>query len=103
MLIAASSLGEFARSRLLFIHERNSGKRFMVDSVADVSAIPPNLADRHLHISGFTLQAVNRTSIKTYGQRAHDGAWHCPPVRQQVGFASPYGQTIKTRRLMALM
>ncbi len=41
----------------------------MIDSGADVSAIPPNLADRQRLNSGFTLQAVNRTSIKTYGQR----------------------------------
>ncbi len=32
---------ESARSRVLFIHERNSGKRFMIDSGADVSVIPP--------------------------------------------------------------
>ncbi len=41
----------------------------MIDSGADVSAIPPNLTDRQQLNSGFTLQAVNRTSIKTYGQR----------------------------------
>ncbi len=35
-LIAASSPGESARSRVLFIHERNSGTRVMIDSVADV-------------------------------------------------------------------
>ncbi len=34
--------------------------------------------------------------------RAHDGAWHCPPVRQQGAIASPCGQKIKTRRLVAL-
>ncbi len=54
---------------MLFIHERNSDKRFMIDSGADVSAIPPNLADRQRLNSGFTLQAVNRTRVKTYGQR----------------------------------
>ncbi len=68
-LFAASWPGESARSRVLFIHERNSGKRFMIYSGADVSAIPPNLADRQRLNSGFTLQAVNRTSIKTYCQR----------------------------------
>ncbi len=41
----------------------------MIDSGADVSAITPNLADRQRPNSGFTLQAVNRTSIKSYGQR----------------------------------
>ncbi len=41
----------------------------MINSGADVSAIPPNLADHRRLNSGFTLQAVNRTSIKTSGQR----------------------------------
>ncbi len=41
----------------------------MIDSGADVSAIPPYLADRQRLNSGFKLQAVNRTSIKTYDQR----------------------------------
>ncbi len=68
-LIAASLPGESTRSRVLFIHGRNSGKRFIIDSGADVSAIPLNLADRQRLNRGFTLQAVNRTSIKTYGQR----------------------------------
>ncbi len=68
-LIAASSPGDSARSRVLYIHERNSGKRFMIDSGADVSAIPTTHADRQRPNIGFTLQAVNRTSIKTYGQR----------------------------------
>ncbi len=40
----------------------------MVDSGAAVSAIPPTSADSQRHNSGFILQAVNQTSIKTYGQ-----------------------------------
>ncbi len=39
-LNAASSPGESFRSRVLFIHERCSVKRFIVDSGAAVSAIP---------------------------------------------------------------
>ncbi len=41
----------------------------MIDYGADVSAIPPYLADRQQLNSSFTLQAVNRTSIKSYDQR----------------------------------
>ncbi len=41
----------------------------MIDSGADVSAITPNLANRQRLNSDFMLQAVNQTSIKTYGQR----------------------------------
>ncbi len=52
-LNAASSLGESARSRIWHCRQRN----------------PPTSPDRQRLSSGFTLQAVNRTSIKTYGQR----------------------------------
>ncbi len=68
-LITASLPGACARSRVPFIHERSSGKRFMIDSGANVSATPFNLADCRRFNNSFTLQAVNRTSIKTYGQR----------------------------------
>ncbi len=67
-LNAALSPGESARSRVFFIRVRNSGKCFTVDSGAAVSAIAPTSADRQRHNSGFTLQAVNQTSIKTYGK-----------------------------------
>ncbi len=43
--------------------------RFIIDSGAEISAIPPILADHHRLNSGFRFQAVYRTSIKTYGQR----------------------------------
>ncbi len=41
----------------------------MIDSGGDISAIPPTHTDRQRPNSSFTLQAVNRTNIKTYGQR----------------------------------
>ncbi len=65
VIIAASSPSYSLRSRVPFIHKCNSGKRFMVNSGADASAISP--ADRQRLIDGFTFKAVNRTSIKTYG------------------------------------
>ncbi len=68
-LIAESSSSESARNHVLYIHERKFGKRFIVDSGADVSAIPPTHADRQRLNGGLTLQAVNQTSIKTYGRR----------------------------------
>ncbi len=57
-LNAASSPGESARGGVLFIHELNSGKRFMTLAP---SPLISQIAD------GSTV--VNRTSIKTYGQR----------------------------------
>ncbi len=68
-LIAASSPGDSARSNVLYICERHSGKRFMIDFGAAFSAIPPTQADRQRPNSGFTLHAVNQTSIRPYGQR----------------------------------
>ena len=41
----------------------------MVDNGAELSVIPPSLADRRNLDPGFMLQAVNKTSISTYGQR----------------------------------
>ncbi len=43
-LIAGSLPGDSARNRVLYIPERNSVKRFMIDSGADVSTIPPTVA-----------------------------------------------------------
>ncbi len=63
------SPGDSAQRRALSIHEYNSGKRFMIDSGADVSAFPPTHADRQRPNRGFNIQADNRTSIGTYGPR----------------------------------
>ena len=56
-------------SCLFFIHDFASGTRFLVDIDAEVSVIPPSLTDRH-HKTKLTLQAVNGSSIPTYGTRS---------------------------------
>ena len=62
--------GKYTPSRILFVKDVERGRRFMVDSGADVSVIPPSMSDR-LHLdTDFVLQAANRSNIKTYGQRA---------------------------------
>ena len=68
-VIATSSAGSNTRSRMFFVCDKVSGRRFMVDNGAELSVIPPSPADRRNLDPGFTLQAVNKTSIATYGRR----------------------------------
>ena len=68
-VIATNSAGLDARSRMFFVCDKVSDRRFMVDNGAELSVIPPSLADRRNLDPGFTLQAVNKTSISTYGRR----------------------------------
>ena len=57
-------------SRLFYVTDRSSGFRFLVDTGAQVSVIPPyptDLRSPHPHL---TLQAVNGTAIQTFGTRS---------------------------------
>ena len=56
-------------SRLFFITDRDLGTRFLIDTGAQVSVIPPSAKDRHSP-STLTLQAINNTPIRTYGSRS---------------------------------
>ena len=56
-------------SRLLFVYDKSSGLRFLVDTGAQVSVIPPGSVKRDLQPTSYTLQAANGTAIKTFGQR----------------------------------
>ena len=56
-------------SRLFYVTDRNSGIQFLIDTGAQVSVIPPSPKERHSP-SALTLQAVNNTSISTYGSRS---------------------------------
>ncbi|GFO47330.1 retrovirus-related pol polyprotein [Plakobranchus ocellatus] len=53
----------------LFLTDRNTGRRFLVDTGAQVSVIPPKWFDKHHGQRGPPLQAANGTSISTYGSR----------------------------------
>ena len=68
-LLATSEAGH-STSRLLFLQEKNSGHRFLVDTGAEVSVIPPRASDRKnkQHCSG--LRAINGSSITTFGTRS---------------------------------
>ena len=68
--MATSHPGTSHTSRLFYISDRKTGTRFLVDTGAEVSVIPPTKAEKLHPSSKFHLQAVNRSSITTYGERS---------------------------------
>ena len=66
-------------SRLFFITDRTTGNKFLVDTGAEVSVIPPSRAERQYRRDSLTLQAANNTSVATYGKRSPtlDLGLHC--------------------------
>ena len=53
----------------LFLRDRVNGHRYLIDTGAEISVIPPNRYDRQRQPSSVTLSAANGSSIPTYGQR----------------------------------
>ena len=54
---------------LLFAWDSHSGRRFLVDTGAEVSVLPATGLDTRTGQSGPSLKAANGSSIKTYGVR----------------------------------
>ena len=67
--MAASDVG-LNHSHLFHVHDKQSGLRFLVDTGAEVSIVPPTRADRTERQGQFSLQAINSTNIATYGVRS---------------------------------
>ena len=67
-LVVASVIGQ-SQSHLFYITDCNSGLHLLVDTGTEVSVVPPTNNECKHQQEGFTLQAVNHTSIKTYGTR----------------------------------
>ena len=67
--VAATTAGPSLSSRRLFVHDSISGCRFLVDTGAEVSVLPPTPTERQHPSSHFELHAANRTPIATFGQR----------------------------------
>ncbi|BHF63058.1 hypothetical protein SprV_0200604700 [Sparganum proliferum] len=69
--VEASAAGSAANvhTRRLFLWDRVAGTKFLVDSGAEVSVIPPTPAERK-NRSSFCLTAANNSSIPTFGQRS---------------------------------
>ena len=55
-------------SRLFMVTDRTSGVRFLVDTGAEVSIIPPSRVSGPRRKSDTRLSAANGTSITTYGE-----------------------------------
>ena len=68
--LAATSAPGLQPSRLFYVTDRTSGLRFLVDTGAEASVIPPVRTDRKHQQDGPGLQAVNGTPIVTYGTRS---------------------------------
>ena len=70
-MTATSLTGSDNHGRLFYVHDRITGTRFLVDTGAEVSVIPPTVSDKRFHSnSSVTLQAVNQSSINTFGERS---------------------------------
>ncbi len=50
--------------------DKTTGSKFLVDTGAEVSILPPTTRDRQYRRTDFVLEAVNRTQISTYGERS---------------------------------
>ena len=57
------------QSRLFYITDHSNSLRFLVNTGAEVSIIPPSATDRKHQRDSLTLQAVNNSPIETYGDR----------------------------------
>ena len=59
--------------QLFFVMDHQSGTRFLIDTGAEVSVIPPSRKDKQhkqAYYIGPPLKAVNNTTITTYGSRS---------------------------------
>ena len=68
--LAATSNPGLPTSRLLFLTDANSGRRFLIDTGAEVSVIPPSPTDQNIKQDCAGLRAVNGSAIATFGTRS---------------------------------
>ena len=61
--------GSGNNSRLLFVTDRTSGQRYLVDSGAEVSVLPATRIDRQTLKKGPPLRAANGSAIPTFSKR----------------------------------
>ena len=69
-LAATSAAGLSHPSRLFYVSDHATGSRFLVDTGAAVSVVPPSRTERLHQRQDLSLQAVNNTKIATYGMRS---------------------------------
>lgn len=66
----ATGVAGLSSSRLFYVRDRSTGLRFLVDTGAEVSVVPPSHTDKPHASNGLQLQAANNTSIRTFGRRS---------------------------------
>ena len=69
-LAATSAAGPTHPGRLFYVHDSHSNTKFLVDTGAEVSVVPPTRTERSRPQGIFTLQGVDGTQIATYGVRS---------------------------------
>ncbi len=60
---------EGSSSRLLYVTDQCSKKKFLIDTGAEVSVLPATRQDRIGQPKGISLKAANNSTISTYGRR----------------------------------
>ena len=68
-LVVTSAAG-CSDSRLFYIRDKNSGLCSLVDTGGEISIIPVSGPPRMHRATGYSLQAVNQSSIATFGTRS---------------------------------
>ena len=66
-VLMAASTSSLHHSRLFFVTDHSSGLRFLVDTGAEVSVLPVSRVSHSTSPAGPTLQAVNHSTIATFG------------------------------------
>lgn len=56
-----------AKPSRLFLHDRKTGQKFLIDSGSEISVLPPSSKDRRNSSANFSLFAANNTKIPAYG------------------------------------
>ena len=69
-LVATSVAGPTPQGRLFYVKDSSSSLRFLVDTGAQVSIVPPTRADRANKHGDYRLQAINGSDITTFGVRS---------------------------------
>lgn len=67
--VVANTAGRSKSEHLLYVFDKNSHRKFLIDTGAEVSIIPPVATDLLCTASTSVLQAVNGSDIKSYGKR----------------------------------
>ena len=68
--MATSVAGPTPQGRLFYVKDSSSSLRFLVDTGAQVSIVPPTRADRANKHGDYRLQAINGSDITTFGVRS---------------------------------